>query len=157
MILREPNTDDIEFVEKLLFQFKGMRVVDIRRSNKGKVLEITLYDANSPVSSDDCDRVSEVLSNSEDFYAHFGDQISFQVASPGIERKLTSLRELTLFVGRDVLVHFQERGKPKEVVGILLKTVPGKVSFSSEGTLYEVPVEDVNAVRLYYDFDQDEQ
>lgn len=158
MILREPDMEDINFLQGLLHQFKDLKVVDLRRASKGKTLEISIHDPQTPITSDDCDRVSEILSNSEEFYARFGSDVSFQVASPGLERKLTSRRELELFAGRDVMVHYTLDGKPQERVGILLaNSDQGKISFSVQGETIELDVTDVKQIRLYFDYDEDDE
>jgi ribosome maturation factor RimP len=75
-----------------------------------------------------------------------------------LERKLTSQRELSLFAGREVLIHYVQNGKPQEQIGILLAgSDQGKISFSAKGETIELDMADVKQIRLYFDYDEDEE
>jgi ribosome maturation factor RimP len=157
MILREPKIEDVSFLEEILFAFRDFRIADVRRSNRGKVLDITVHNPDKPVTGDDCDRISEVLSNSAEFYDHFGAEIAISVASPGVERKLSTRRELEVFAGREIKVHYETEKGPCEMIGTLLSgSAEGHLNVSAEGQIHNLPLEQVRAVKLYYDFDQDD-
>ena len=157
MILRDSKIEDLAFLEEILFAFRDFRIADVRRSNRGKLLDITIHNPDKPVTGDDCDRISEALSNSQAFYDHFGAEIAICVASPGVDRKLTTRRELEVFAGREVIVHYESEKGPCEMIGTLLSGADeSHINISSEGEIRNLLLDDVRAIKLYYDFDQDD-
>ncbi len=157
MILKEPKIEDLNFLEEILFAFKDFRIADVRRSNRGKLLDITIHHPDKSVTGDDCDSISEVLSNSPEFYDHFGAEIAICVASPGVDRKISTQRELEVFTGREIKVHFDTDNGPSEMIGTLLSGAQeGDLSISADDKICKISMEQVRAIKLYYDFDQDD-
>ncbi len=118
---QEMFEQEIEPIVKSL-GFELVQGLIIPGKNNVKI-RVTLFEKNG-VSIDDCARMSRALEQEYDFESVFGENFSLEVSSPGINRKLKSLREYKIFIGKPVKLYLKNnqygsnffKGIIKEVV-----------------------------------------
>ena len=124
----------VEIVEPIL-DAKNLVLVNARFTNQGKrrILEVTIHRPKSTVSLEDCESVSRELDKKLDKLAKsktgpiVDGAYVLQVQSPGIDRKLKTLKELKVFVGERVEV---ESSSPIDSLGV---SFTGILEDASEG------------------------
>ena len=124
--------DELFQIAEPVVQSQGFDLVDLEYAKEGPrwVLRVYLHRPEG-VSLDDCQRVSEALSEKLDQDDPVKTQYHLEVSSPGAERVLKTEREMRIFLGRLVRVTLsealpsEETGKAEQVVHGLLGPVTG--------------------------------
>lgn len=100
----------IKMAEDVLAKQK-MCLVDLKLENSGqtKVIELTIHKPSGRVSLDDCEMISRELDSMLTADSEFSSgEFLLQVQSPGIDRKLKTLREFNTFKGELVEVKYKD-------------------------------------------------
>lgn len=113
----------------------GLTVVDARVTQQGKqrTIEVTIHRAGGRISLDDCETVSRELEKLLDEQSEPiipEGTYSLEVQSPGIDRKLRTPREYTVFAGEQVEILLK---KPIASLGAEFR---GKLAAFSDGQLF---------------------
>ncbi len=91
----------------------GLSVVDVRLVQQGKrrTMEITIYRPGGRIGLDDCEQMSRQLEAALELEPDdvFESSFDLEVQSPGIDRKLASEREYSLFSGLPVEVKTKQK------------------------------------------------
>ena len=65
------------------------------------------------ITHQDCNRVSKMIKNTPDIESQFGEQYLLEVSSPGLYRKITTLREYKIFQEKMIEFALKEQGMPR--------------------------------------------
>lgn len=151
MVFREVNDQDIALVENLLTDYPQYRVVDVRIVIHTGMVEVVISKEPDCVSIDDCTLVSGILDIDAVFRERFGSETGLNVCSPGLDRKLTTRRELEFFHGRDVHVTWLNAdNRPQAVIGILTAYSEGEVTVNSDNKDIKIKEQDIRHINLYF-------
>ena len=103
----EPLREEIEPVVQAL----GFQVVEVaaRRSSSGYEVSLVVYHPDG-VSLEDCAAISRTVKPHVEVYLQ-EDDVSFEVASPGVDRQIRDAAEYTIFQGRGIRVLLEETGQ----------------------------------------------
>lgn len=120
--------------------------------SRGKGLLRIFIDADAGVTVDDCEAVSRQISSVLDVADPIGGNYSLEVSSPGLDRRLVKPAHFDRFAGSEVQVKLRRLvdGRRK-VRGVLVARSGAVISVRSEGALLELPLADVDTVRLVPD------
>jgi ribosome maturation factor RimP len=146
MVFKEANTADIAFIEGLIGTGTGCVVVDVKKKNS--VIEVIIHREDGCVGIDDCVAVTKLLECPE-FYGRFGDEAVINAASPGLERRLTTARELSVFQGQEVALEAEIDGKFAGIRGVLGPSDGAAVVVAGK----TVETAKVMNLHLYYEFE----
>lgn len=97
-----------EFLKRPIEQL-GYELVEVNISgSKNPTLQIMIErkDRNN-ISLRDCEKVSRSLSTLIDVGDVISDQYTLEISSPGVERKLNSLKDYERFTGQDALLQLR--------------------------------------------------
>ena len=97
-----------EFLKKPIEQLE-YELVEVNISgSKNPTLQIMIErkDRNN-ISLRDCEKVSRSLSTLIDVEDVISDQYTLEISSPGVERKLNSLKDYERFTGKDALIQLR--------------------------------------------------
>ena len=97
-----------EFLKRPIEQL-GYELVEVNISgSKNPTLQIMIErkDRNN-ISLRDCEKVSRSLSTLIDVGDLISDQYTLEISSPGVERKLNSLKDYERFTGKDALIQLR--------------------------------------------------
>ncbi len=152
--MAKPKVEEI--VEELatpIIEENNCELVDIEYVKEGPNWYLRVYiDKDQGVTVDDCQRVSENLSDRLDRVDPIVHSYILEVSSPGLDRPLKSKRDFDYFKGRsvDIKLYSPIDGK-KEYTGTLLGMESGVITVEScEGKL-EFPRDKVASVRLTFE------
>jgi ribosome maturation factor RimP len=115
----------------------GLDVLEIKLGQQGKrrTIEVTLFKKTGRISLTDCEQVSRTLEQKLDEQSPPLMDSSFllEVQSPGIDRKLSSEREFTVFAGHPVDVKTKQKieGLGCDFTGKLVGLTNGRVLISN--------------------------
>ena len=148
------NDNDEKLIESLIkVKFLDYEVVSVKKLNRGALIEVSLYHKTRLINLEDCEKVTVFLMSSPDFADKFGQEPSLSVTSPGLEKKLTSERELTIFQGLAVRVVFlNEKNKTERIIGILDKNESEVLVIKQDENIKTIPKDSIKKIRLYYNW-----
>jgi ribosome maturation factor RimP len=153
MVFKEENGEDIAFVEGLLDESAGIDIIDVRRTGGGATVEIVISNAAANIGLDDCEALTVRLDEDADFRGRFGAETAISVMSPGLERRLTTRRELEKFRGREVqAVVAGSDGREATLTGRLAGSTASALVLETDGSERTVPAERVRSLKLYCHF-----
>jgi ribosome maturation factor RimP len=153
MVFRDENTEDIAFVEGLLDEPAGIDIIDVRRTGHGGTVEIVISNGSENIGLDDCEALTNRLNEDADFRGRFGNETILCVMSPGVERRLTTRRELEKFRGREVRAFVVGTdGRETTLTGRLAGLTDSTLILETGGEEQTVPAESIRSVRLYCRF-----
>jgi ribosome maturation factor RimP len=100
-----------------------------------------------------CSNVAKELSPALDVADLIPHRYHLEVSSPGVERPLHDAQDYERFAGlkAKLKVHNAVRGQ-KVLVGVIGAPVEGKVPVQDGGASYEVPLDNIAAARLVFEF-----
>lgn len=130
----------------------GYELVDLEMSNRGKMLRLFI-DKPEGVNIDDCVLVSNQISHVL-AVEHDVDYDRLEVSSPGMDRVLKKPTDFQRFSGNRVKVKLRVpmEGNKKNIVGILQGLDDGNVLLERDGTLYRLPLTNLEKARLDPEF-----
>lgn len=92
-----------------------LNIIYGKRRNK---IEVIIY-SKEGITHQDCNRVTKMIKNTPDIESQFGEQYLLEVSSPGLYRKITTLREYRVFQEKLIEFALKEQGVPR--FGLILK------------------------------------
>ncbi len=132
----------------------GLELVDIEYLKEGGSWFLRVYiDKPEGITHDDCQALSQRLSELLDEKDPVPNSYILEVSSPGIERPLKKPGDFERFKGYKIRAStFSPVEGQKEFVGDLEGLVDDKVVLNVKGREYALPLESVAKVRLEADF-----
>jgi len=133
----------------------GFELVDVEFKKEGTEWYLRVFiDKPGGIEIDDCQMVSEWLSDRLDEVDPIPQSYYLEVSSPGIERPLKKDHDYEVFKGRKILVHtFAPLHGGKEHTGELLGLVDNTVQLKlANGEMLAIPREQVAVARLVAEF-----
>lgn len=146
-----------EVVEELavpIIKENKCELVDIEYVKEGPNWYLRLYiDKQGGVTVEDCQRVSETLSDVLDEVDPIEHSYILEVSSPGVERPLKSQRDYDYFRGREVEIKLYSPvdGK-KEFTGVLEGLKNGVVTVSTPEGKLQFQKDKIASTRLAFKF-----
>ena len=118
---------------------------------RGRLLRVYI-DAISGVDLSDCEKVSREIDYSFQFESIFQEFQSFEVSSPGIDRKLFYLNQYKKFVGDVVsLSLFSKVNNLRKLKGTLLEVLDSEISVKTEGETLLLELSNIEVCKLDLD------
>lgn len=132
----------------------GLELVDVEYLREGgrNILRITI-DKDGGVGHDDCQAVSNAVSDRLDELDPILEPYYLEVSSPGVERPLKKDSDFARFAGQEVAVHlFALQDGRKIWQGVLRGLEDGHVRLETEEGLKSFPRSQVSKANLVYHF-----
>lgn len=104
--------------ENLLLLGYSLVKLNIIYGKKRNKIEVIIY-SKEGITHQDCNRVTKMIKNTPDIESQFGEQYLLEVSSPGLYRKITTLREYRVFQEKLIEFALKEQGVPR--FGLILK------------------------------------
>lgn len=139
----------VPFLEKNAFE-----LVDIEFVKEGKDRFLRVYiDKPAGIGIDDCQLVSEYLSDQLDKADPIGENYYLEVSSPGIERVLKYDHEFDKYKGETVEIRlFQSINGKKLLKGELMGLVDKELQITVDGELLSIPRDKIAKVKKVFEF-----
>lgn len=132
----------------------GLELVDVEYVREGdrNVLRLTI-DKPGGVGHEDCQRLSEAVSDRLDEADPIPEAYYLEVSSPGVERPLKKDADFERFAGQEVRLHlFAAQDGRKDWQGILRGVEDGAVLLEIEGSLRRFPRDQISRAHLVFHF-----
>ncbi|MFH1059952.1 MAG: ribosome maturation factor RimP [Pseudomonadota bacterium] len=130
---------------------EGLVLVEIqfRSEGSGQVLRLYVDRPEGGVTLDECAQVSRQASDLMDVEDVIAGRYRLEVSSPGLTRRLKTLRDFEMFAGRPVrVIHLDEAGKSRTIKGVLKGVMGQDILLESDGRTRPIPLERVNKANL---------
>ncbi len=127
----------------------NFELVDVEYKKEGNNWYLRVYiDKNGGVTLDDCQIISEYLSEKLDEVDPIENSYILEVSSPGIDRPLKTQRDFDKFKGSLVEVSlYQPIDKKKKYEGELVGLINDKVVITDNGERKEFDINDISLVK----------
>ncbi|WP_434639337.1 ribosome maturation factor RimP [Thermoanaerobacterium thermosaccharolyticum] len=127
----------------------NFELVDVEYKKEGNNWYLRVYiDKEGGVSLDDCQIISEYLSEKLDEVDPIENSYILEVSSPGIDRPLKTQRDFDKFKGSLVEVSlYQPIDKKKKYEGELVGLINDKVVITDNGERKEFDIKDISLVK----------
>ena len=129
---------------------QGYELVEVEYAPgaRGRVLRLYI-DREGGVTLDDCQRVSRIVSNLLDRLDFIQERYFLEVSSPGFDRPVRKAADFDRFQGERIkLVLATAVAGRKHISGVLKGYHDGLVTVDSDGTIYEVHIENLKKANL---------
>ena len=129
--------------------------VELVKESQRWFLRIFLYSYNKPVTLDDCEKVTRSLDTFLDELIPF--KYNLEVSSPGLDRKLKSEKEYTIFAGKNIDIKIKnpiDESNEKHFKAKLLGLDEEKgvnIQKIDTGLEYFIPISEIVSARLCID------
>tara|TARA_A100001037_G_scaffold116171_1_gene105709 strand:+ start:169 stop:678 length:510 start_codon:yes stop_codon:yes gene_type:complete len=142
---------DIEIFLGPLIKASGCELWGIEVTSakgKGRILRIFI-DAIQGVDISDCEKVSKEIDYHFQFEAIFSEFGSFEVSSPGLDRRLFKSEQYKNFIGDVVsLVLFSKVNNLRKIKGTLLEVLKSEISVKTEGEIILLKFSNIEKCKL---------
>lgn len=142
----------IEKIEEIVID-NEMELVEVKiQSKKNPLIEIIIYKKEG-VSLDDCTKISRAVEANIDLDKVFPNKYNLEVASPGLDRKLTTQDDYRRNLDNLVEVKLYSKiNNQKEFVGLLKNYDENNIHIIVEEELIEIEINNIALMRQYIDF-----
>ncbi len=132
----------------------GMYLVDAEyKKDAGRMVLRLFVDKEGGTGIDDCESYSRAFETEFDAVDPIDGEYVLEVSSPGVDRKLETIREFKYYSGRtvDVKLYKAIDGK-KEFTGILKSFSDELVEIESDGKIFEFDKKESVYIKLHFEF-----
>lgn len=142
-----------DIVEELIIPYANdnqIELVDVEFVKEGQNWFLRVYiDKEDGISLDDCQNVSEFLSEKLDEVDPIAQNYFLEVSSPGLDRPLKKERDFEKYKGRMVEVHLYQSYNGKKIIeGELVGLKDGYVVVKVKDEEIEISREKISVVKL---------
>lgn len=147
----------VDIIEDVLQPFtdeKGIEIVDVEYVKEGRDRFLRVFiDKDPGVDLDDCELVSNFLSQELDKSDPIKDQYFLEVSSPGLERIIKKDKDFVRFSGSEVSVSlYRAIEGSRKLQGILIGLEGEDIVIQIDDRKLNLPKDSVSQVRLVYNF-----
>ena len=142
---------DIELFLGPIIKASGCELWGIEATSgkgKGRILRIFI-DAIQGVDLNDCEKISREIDYHFQFESIFSEFGSFEVSSPGLDRRLFNSKQYKNFIGDVVsLTLFSKVNNLRKIKGTLLEVLESEISVKTEGETLLLELSNIEKCRL---------
>ncbi len=149
-----PTIDQLQpLIEKKLTRL-GFDLVELKYIKAGKRSIVRAFiDKEGGVSIKDCEEVSHEVSILLDVENFSDSTYTLEVSSPGIDRLLTTEKDFSRVLGKDVKLFLQEEDPKQKVMrGTLMDCKEGSLKLNSKGKTVTIPLSTVHSGKVEVTF-----
>lgn len=147
-------TERVEEIAAPVVDTKGFELVDVEYIKEGPNWYLRIYiDKEGGITIDDCQLVSEELSELLDRYDFILGSYIFEVSSPGLERQLKKDKDFEKYKGRKIEVKLYKPMEKKTVYqGELAGLEGGSVVIKIDGQEFKFERQNISHIKLVYEW-----
>ncbi|NLD16024.1 MAG: ribosome maturation factor RimP [Tissierellia bacterium] len=130
-----------------------MELVEVKiQSKTNPIIEIIIFKKEG-VSLDDCTQISRAVESEINLDEYFPNNYNLEVASPGLDRKLTTLDDYRRNLGNKIEIKLYSKvNNQKDYVGTLEDYDEEKIYLKVEDNVLEIETNNIAIMRQYIDF-----
>jgi len=134
----------------------GYELYDVLYVKEGPDWYLRIFiDSEKGIDLDDCEKVSNVISDKLDELDPIETPYMLEVSSCGLERHLRSNEHFEAAIGKEVeLKFFKQVEKNKSLIGTLLKVNGDVINLNSEDKEYEIEISNITSAKILYNWEE---
>ena len=137
-------------IERQGFELVG---VDFRKGHRHSMLRLLVDKPGGGIAMSDLERLSPVIGDLLDVYDPVEGRYTLEVASPGINRPLTRLKDFEAFRGQRVRLRtFQPRSGRKLFAGVLAAVSTGGIELDDSGQRHAFGFDEIQEANYEHQF-----
>jgi len=128
----------------------GYSLYDVEYVKEGKDYFLRIYIENEKgISLDDCELVSNNITELLDKEDYIKEQYFLEVSSPGLNRELSKDEHFKAFIGEEIIVKlYKAIDKKKELIGKLLGFENGELTIEYNGQPFKINKKEISKINL---------
>ncbi len=132
----------------------GYELYDVEYIKEGKDYFLRIYiDSENGINLDDCEKVSNVVTELLDKEDYIKEQYFLEVSSPGIERILKKDKHLNDNIGANIQVKlFKPLNGQKQFIGTLDKFNENEITIGSNNTQLNIDRKNIAQIKTIYNW-----
>lgn len=133
----------------------GYDLYDVMYVKEGKDWFLRFFiDKETRIDLDDCEEVSNVISDKLDEIDPISTSYSLEVSSCGLERHLREIKHYISAIGKQVeLKFFKNINGKKEVTGILKEINDEKITLDVDDGEFVTSISDISSAKILYNWE----
>lgn len=134
----------------------GYKLYDVLYVKEGPDWYLRIFiDSENGIDLDDCEKVSNVISEKLDEIDPIETPYMLEVSSCGLERHLRSNEHFEAAIGKEIEVKFfKQVEKNKSLIGTLLKVNDDSINLNSEDKEYEIEISNISSAKILYNWEE---
>lgn len=106
------------------------------------------------ITTEDCEKVSKYLDEKVDKLVRYETGYILEISSPGLEKKLKSVRLYNKYIGNKISVKlFEKVDNKKEIVGILKKVLEDSILIDVNGEEIKIDLKNIACGNTVFNFE----
>ena len=149
--MNEIETELMETINDLVLkediQILNIEIIGSKNANRAEIV----IDSQKGITIDDCANVSNIIRDVIRFDDKFSDisEMSIEVSSPGINRRLYILKDYENFIGEKILVKLKRAVNGKRTIkGRILKVEESSIELEVHGEVISILFENIKKANL---------
>tara|TARA_B100000927_G_scaffold191347_1_gene154310 strand:+ start:330 stop:797 length:468 start_codon:yes stop_codon:yes gene_type:complete len=149
--MNEIETELMETINDLVLkediQILNIEIIGSRNANRAEIV----IDSQKGITIDDCANVSNIIRDVIRFDDKFSDisEMSIEVSSPGINRRLYTLKDYENFIGEKILVKLKRAVNGKRTIkGRISKVEESLIELEVHGEVISILFENIKKANL---------
>lgn len=133
----------------------GYKLYDVMYVKEGKEYYLRIFiDHENGIDLDDCEKVSNRISDMLDEVDPISTQYNLEVSSCGLERHLREIEHYEAAIGKNVeLKFFKAIDGLKQVEGILKMVKENTIIIETDEKEFEVKIDDVSSAKILFNWE----
>ena len=133
----------------------GYKLYDVMYVKEGKEYYLRIFiDHENGIDLDDCEKVSNRISDMLDEVDPISTQYNLEVSSCGLERHLREIEHYEAAIGKNVeLKFFKAIDGLKQVEGILKMVKENAIIIETDEKEFEVKIDDVSSAKILFNWE----
>lgn len=136
----------------------GYILYDVLYVKEGADWYLRLFiDSENGIDLDDCEKVSNLVSDKLDEVDPIENAYALEVSSCGLERHLRDENQFKAAIGKNIEIKlFKAFEKKKQFEGILEDVDKNIIKLNSEDKVYEININDISSAKILYNWEENE-
>ena len=135
----------------------GYTLYDVLYVKEGADWYLRLFiDNEKGIDLDDCEKVSNLVSEKLDEVDPIETPYMLEVSSCGLERNLRSVKHFEAAIGKEIeLKFFKAIEKKKSLTGVLEKVTENNINLKTEEKEYDINIDDISSAKILYNWEEE--
>lgn len=149
---------EIEKIVLPIVENLGYSLYDVEYIKEGAYWFLRIYiDKETGISLDDCEKVSNAVSDKLDEEDPITTPYNLEVSSCGLEKKLREPKHFKMAIGENIEIKlYKPFEKQKEFRGILASITDNVITLNTEEKSINIKLDEISSAKILFDWEESE-
>ena len=149
---------EIEKIVLPIVENLGYSLYDVEYIKEGASWFLRIYiDKETGISLDDCEKVSNAVSDKLDEEDPITTPYNLEVSSCGLEKKLREPKHFKMAIGENIEIKlYKPFEKQKEFRGILASITDNVITLNTEEKSINIKLDEISSAKILFDWEESE-